>query len=35
MLSGSLDGSTGEVYAGRANTLDADPSSGCLFTRPN
>jgi pyruvate,orthophosphate dikinase len=26
----SLDGSTGEVYAGKANTLDADPSSGVL-----
>ena len=26
----SLDGSTGEVYAGQANTLDADPSSGVL-----
>jgi pyruvate,orthophosphate dikinase len=26
----SLDGSTGEVFAGRANTLDADPSSGAL-----
>jgi pyruvate,orthophosphate dikinase len=26
----SLDGSTGEVYAGKANTLDADPSSGIL-----
>src|SRR5450432_3940969 len=24
----SLDGSTGEVFAGQANTLDADPSSG-------
>jgi pyruvate,orthophosphate dikinase len=28
----SLDGSTGEVFAGRANTLDADPSSGILKT---
>jgi pyruvate,orthophosphate dikinase len=26
----SLDGSTGEVFAGRANTLDADPTSGVL-----
>jgi len=26
----SLDGSTGEVYGGKANTLDADPSSGIL-----
>ncbi|MFY9727149.1 MAG: pyruvate, phosphate dikinase [Bryobacteraceae bacterium] len=26
----SLDGSTGEVFAGKANTLDADPSSGAL-----
>jgi pyruvate, orthophosphate dikinase len=26
----SLDGSTGEVFAGKANTLDADPSSGVL-----
>jgi pyruvate,orthophosphate dikinase len=26
----SLDGSTGEVYAGQANTIDADPSSGVL-----
>jgi pyruvate,orthophosphate dikinase len=26
----SLDGSTGEVFAGKANTLDADPSSGIL-----
>ena len=26
----SLDGSTGEVFSGRANTLDADPSSGML-----
>jgi len=26
----SLDGSTGEVYQGKANTLDADPSSGFL-----
>jgi pyruvate,orthophosphate dikinase len=28
----SLDGSTGEVFAGKANTLDADPSSGILKT---
>ena len=28
----SLDGSTGEVFAGRANTLDADPTSGVLAT---
>ncbi|HTQ57696.1 MAG TPA: pyruvate, phosphate dikinase [Bryobacteraceae bacterium] len=26
----SLDGSTGEVFAGQANTLDADPTSGIL-----
>jgi len=26
----SIDGSTGEVFAGQANTLDADPSSGFL-----
>src|SRR5215475_12417504 len=26
----SLDGSTGEVFSGKANTLDADPSSGVL-----
>ncbi|MCL5744697.1 MAG: pyruvate, phosphate dikinase, partial [Acidobacteria bacterium] len=26
----SLDGSTGEVFAGQANTIDADPSSGAL-----
>jgi pyruvate,orthophosphate dikinase len=26
----SLDGSTGEVFGGKANTLDADPSSGFL-----
>jgi len=26
----SLDGSTGEVFAGKANTLDADPKSGVL-----
>ena len=26
----SLDGSTGEVFAGKANTLEADPSSGVL-----
>jgi pyruvate,orthophosphate dikinase len=26
----SLDGSTGEVFNGKANTLDADPSSGVL-----
>jgi pyruvate,orthophosphate dikinase len=28
----SLDGSTGEVYQGRANTLEADPTSGILAT---
>src|SRR5579863_2591452 len=28
----SLDGSTGEVFGGRANTLDADPTSGVLAT---
>jgi pyruvate,orthophosphate dikinase len=28
----SLDGSTGEVYAGQANTIEADPSSGFLAT---
>jgi pyruvate,orthophosphate dikinase len=28
----SLDGSTGQVYAGKANTTDADPSSGTLAT---
>ena len=28
----SLDGSTGEVMAGKANTLEADPSSGVLAT---
>src|SRR5215469_11629903 len=28
----SLDGSTGEVFAGRANTLEADPTSGILAT---
>ena len=28
----SLDGSTGEGYQGRANTLDADPKSGVLAT---
>jgi pyruvate,orthophosphate dikinase len=28
----SLDGSTGEVLAGQANTLDADPSSGVMAT---
>src|SRR5450755_4898008 len=28
----SLDGSTGEVFAGKANTMDADPSSGVLKT---
>jgi len=28
----SLDGSTGEVFAGKANTLDADPTSGILAT---
>src|SRR5664280_2583127 len=27
----SLDGSTGEIFAGKANTIDADPSSG-VFT---
>ncbi|HKE21201.1 MAG TPA: pyruvate, phosphate dikinase [Bryobacteraceae bacterium] len=26
----SLDGSTGEVFGGKANTLDADPTSGVL-----
>jgi pyruvate,orthophosphate dikinase len=26
----SLDGSTGEVFGGQANTIDADPSSGSL-----
>jgi pyruvate,orthophosphate dikinase len=26
----SLDGSTGEVFAGKANTIEADPSSGFL-----
>jgi len=26
----SLDGSTGEVFSGKANTLDADPTSGIL-----
>ena len=26
----SLDGSTGEVFAGKANTIDADPASGVL-----
>src|ERR1017187_2839738 len=26
----SLDGSTGEIFAGKANTIDADPSSGVL-----
>jgi pyruvate,orthophosphate dikinase len=26
----SLDGSTGQVFAGQANTLDADPTSGVL-----
>jgi pyruvate,orthophosphate dikinase len=26
----SLDGSTGEVFGGKANTLDADPASGVL-----
>ncbi len=26
----SIDGSTGEVFAGQANTIDADPSSGVL-----
>ncbi len=28
----SLDGSTGEVLAGQANTMDADPSSGVMAT---
>src|SRR5450432_2220465 len=28
----SLDSSTGEVFAGQANTMDADPSSGVLKT---
>ncbi|MEK7403698.1 MAG: pyruvate, phosphate dikinase [Acidobacteriota bacterium] len=28
----SLDGSTGEVFAGQAQTFDADPSSGVLAT---
>ena len=28
----SLDGSTGEVFGGRANTLEADPTSGVLAT---
>ena len=28
----SLDGSTGEVFAGQARTIDADPSSGILAT---
>ncbi len=28
----SLDGSTGEVFAGKANTIDADPASGVLAT---
>ena len=28
----SLDGSTGEVFEGRANTLEADPTSGILAT---
>jgi pyruvate, orthophosphate dikinase len=28
----SLDGSTGEVFAGKANTQDADPTSGVLAT---
>jgi pyruvate,orthophosphate dikinase len=28
----SLDGSTGQVFAGQANTLDADPSSGIMAT---
>jgi len=28
----SLDGSTGEVFAGKANTLDADPASGVMAT---
>src|ERR1035438_6737351 len=26
----SLDGSTGQVFAGQANTIDADPSSGVM-----
>ncbi len=28
----SLDGSTGQIYAGRAATMDADPTSGVLAT---
>ncbi|HLK49026.1 MAG TPA: pyruvate, phosphate dikinase [Bryobacteraceae bacterium] len=28
----SLDGSTGEIFAGQANTLEADPTSGVLAT---
>jgi len=28
----SLDGSTGEVFGGKANTIDADPSSGILHS---
>ena len=28
----SLDGATGEVFGGKANTLDADPTSGILAT---
>ena len=28
----SLDGSTGEVFGGQANTIDADPSSGIMAT---
>jgi pyruvate,orthophosphate dikinase len=28
----SLDGSTGEAFAGQANTIDADPSSGIMAT---
>ena len=28
----SLDGSTGEVFKGQANTIDADPTSGVLAT---
>ena len=28
----SLDGSTGQVFAGQANTIDADPSSGIMAT---
>jgi pyruvate,orthophosphate dikinase len=28
----TLDGSTGEVFAGKANTMDADPKSGVLAT---